>query len=317
MKRVATKTRTTGLAVSRRAVGVGSFVSPHQICKPYVTSAQKLLVPADATVALSQDALSLLVRRAIDKPIVAQSSGSWGPFVAGYDVNLNVAGGSITLIDLGPQIRLDGVVVWGVVNLTLGLDLARILPRVCIPPDRVCIPTPWGDVCTPQVCVSWPTISVTIPVPIPQVGLSANFQVAAQRDGDNWDVILKVFPFSILFDLSPTVNQIADAVKNVVHDTLGRIPLIGGLIEGLVDAVINALRSILVAVLGAITAFMKQLIILIDLFSPTIPFTVTQIPVRQRLLATGAPGDREVDLNVATLSPSVASQELVIAATFA
>src|ERR1043166_5952938 len=84
------------------------FVSPTQLHKPFPAVPTKPSNPPfDATLALSQDALSLLVQRAIDKPIHATGSGSWGPFIAGYDVNLNVTGGAITLIDLGPQIRLE------------------------------------------------------------------------------------------------------------------------------------------------------------------------------------------------------------------
>jgi hypothetical protein len=158
---------------------------------------------------------------------------------------------------------------------------------------------------------------VTIPIPIPRIGLSANFQVAAERNGGNWDVVLKVFPFSLVIDLRPFVDQIVDALRNVVHDTLGRIPLIGGMLEGLVDAVLNALRSVIDTILGAIVAFIKQVVVLIDLFSPTIPFKVTEIAAKQTLLAAGAPGDREVSLSIAALIPVVANQELVLVAAFA
>lgn len=263
--------------------------------------------PPDATVALSQDALTLLVQQALDKPVTGQNSGSWGPFVGGYSVNLSVSGGDVTLVDLGQQIRLDNVVVSGTFVLTIGLNLGAILPNICIPPSRACVSVFGHQVCTPQVCISWPTISVPLlPILIyPPIGLSVNFQVAAQQDGGNWDVILKVYPFSLLVDLTPSENTIIDGVEAAVRDTLGQIPLIGDLIDDLVDTVLNALRAVIDAILGDIEAFLKQLIILIDLFSPTVPFRVAQIPAIQKVIPAGGPGEAEVDLTIANVSTEI------------
>lgn len=300
---------------------------------PKVFSVTPMTAPAsDATVALSQDALTLLVQRALDKPLTGQNSGSWGPFVFGYSPNLSVSGGAITLVDLGQQVRLDSVVISGTIGLSIGVNLGAILPSVCIPPSRACINIFGHQVCTPQVCITWPTISVPLPpilIPLP-IALSVNFQVAAQKDGSNWDVVLKVFPFSILIDLSPAVNTIVDAVESAVRNTLGQIPLIGSLIDGLVDQVLNTLKGIIDAILAAIEDFLKQLIVLIDLFSPTVPFQVAQIPATQKLLGAGGLGDNEVDLTVTGVTPAIVTPtpppplpnpapppELVIAVNFA
>jgi hypothetical protein len=62
----------------------------------------------------------------------------------------------------------------------------------------------------------------------------------------------------------------------------------------------------------------QQIIILIDLFSPTIPFTVARIPAKQKMLGAGGPGDREVDLMITgVVPPAISSQEIVIAVNFA
>src|SRR5882762_2610160 len=151
----------------------------------------KVIAPDDGTVAVSEAGLTKLVSRSIDKPITSSGSGSWGPFVASYSVNLDVSGGQVQMPDLGAGnqiVRLTGVVVKGMVEGSIGLDLAQFLPHVCVPPFRLCIPSPWGDICTPQVCISWPTISVPIPIPIPPLGLSADFGVSAKQQGDNWQV---------------------------------------------------------------------------------------------------------------------------------
>ncbi len=299
---------------------------------PKVFPSTPMVAPAsDATVALSQDALTFLVQQALDKPVSGQNSGSWGPFVAGYSLNLNVSGGSITLVDLGQQIRLDSVVVSGIINLSVGINLGAILPSICIPPTRACVTLFGHQICTPQVCISWPTISVPLtPILVPPIGLSVNFQVSAQQDGSNWDVILKVFPFSILVDLTPSVNTIIDAVESAVRNTLGQIPLIGNLIDDLVDGVLNALRAVIDAILAAIEDLLKQLIILIDLFSPTVPFRIAQIAATQKVLPAGGPGDAEVDLTISAVTPTIVTPtpppplpnpapppELVIAVNFA
>ncbi|TPL79871.1 hypothetical protein FJ950_27030 [Mesorhizobium sp. B2-3-14] len=273
--------------------------------------------PADATLAVSEAALTALVRQAVDHPITAHGSGRWGPFEAGYDVNLNVDGGKIVLVDLGQQINLEDVSVWGQVDLRLGLNLGNVLPRICIPPVRYCVHTLWGDICTPQACVTWPSISVTVPIPILKVNLSAFFQLAVAQSGDNWDVILKVFPLSLQIDLTPTINAIIDRVREFVHRTLGGIPLIGNLIAGLLDSVINALRGIIVGVLNAIAALVRQMIILIDLFSPTIPFKIASLPSRQVILPAGDEGDGEVDLTIASVSTRIVDPEIQIAIAFA
>jgi len=287
---------------------VGKAANPFaNVQVPKVVPATPAIAPAsDATVALSQDALTLLVQQALDKPISGQNSGSWGPFVAGYSLNLNVSGGAITLVDLGQQIRLDSVVVSGIINLSIGINLGAILPNICVPPSRACITLFGHQICTPQVCISWPTISVPLPpILVPPIGLSVNFQVAAQQDGSNWDVILKVFPFSILIDLTPTVNTVIDAVEAAVRNTLGQIPGIGSLIDDLVDGVLNALQAVIDTILGAVEDLLKQLIDLIDLFSPTVPFRITQIPATQKILPAGAPGDAEVDLTISSITPVI------------
>jgi hypothetical protein len=273
--------------------------------------------PADVTLAVSDAALTGLARQALDHPIAAHGAGTWGPFEAGYDVNLNVDGGKIVLVDLGQQVNLEEVSVWGQVNLRLGLNLGNVLPRICIPAQRYCVHTPWGDVCTPQACVTWPSISVTIPIPILRVNLSAFFQVAVEQSGNNWNVILKVYPLSIQIDLTPTINAILDRMKEYVRQVLGGIPLIGDLIAGFIDGIINTLRNVIVGVLNAISALIRQVIILIDLFSPTIPFKVASLPSRQIMIPAGDEGDGEVDLTIASVIATVADPEIRIAATFA
>jgi hypothetical protein len=273
----------------------------------------------DVTIAMSSDAAGRLIRAELDKPLVAQGSGSWGPFVAGYNVNLQVSGGTIQFIDLDSQISLQDVVVQGTVGASVGLNLANVLPHLCFPPVQVCANIPLiGQVCSPQYCVSWPTISVPITIPVPPLGISAVFALSNKLNGNNWEIDLNVFPFSIQIDLTPSINAVIDAVESTLNGVLGNIPLIGGLISSLIDTVLNTLKGVIDSILGAISDFIRNMIYLIDLFSPTIPFHIADLPAVQRLLPAGsAAGDREVDLTISSLSSTILNQELVVTASFA
>jgi hypothetical protein len=273
---------------------------------------------SDATVAISESALTKLVRLALDNPVATSGGGGWGPFVASYAVNLQITGGDIKLTEVANVqiVRLSNVIVRGSVNLSVGLDLGRVLPHICIPPFRVCLHTPWGDVCTPQVCIPWPSIQIPIPIPIPPLGLSADFGVGVQQRGASWQVDLNLYPFSLYIDLTPTVDLIIDTAKAFVRDTIGRIPLVGGLLEGLVDTVLNALRSVLDAILTAIKELIRTIILGLDLFSPTIPVPIQQIPARQIIMPASGPGDGDVALNISAVSLALNAGDLVLALSF-
>ena len=279
---------------------------------------------SDGTLALSEAGLTILLQRALDGPQVANGSGSWGPFVASYNVNLNVSGGAVEIPDPtlpgGPVVRLSEVVVQGTVGGSVGLDLGAVLPAICIPPFKVCVPVDfWGDtVCLPQACVNWPTISIPIIIPVPPLGLSLDFTIPTPyQDGDVWRIDLAAKVFSLVIDLTPSIDLIIDQAEAAVHDTLGQIPAIGDLIDGLVDTVLNALKSVINAVLAAISDLIEALVRLIDVISPSVPFHAFKLPITQKILAAGGPGDREVDLVISGLLAQLTKdKELVISPTF-
>ncbi|PJG50034.1 hypothetical protein CVM73_38520 [Bradyrhizobium forestalis] len=142
--------------------------------------------------------------------------------------------------------------------------------------------------------------------------------MTAKQKGAEWDVILGIYPFSLQIDFTPTIDITIDAVERVVHDVLGGVPLIGDLIEGLVDSVLNALRSVIRAILAGLHSFIQQIINLIDVFSPTIPYKVTSFPAKQIFLPASGPGDREVSLSISAINqPTIINPEIVITANFA
>ncbi|RWE08330.1 MAG: hypothetical protein EOS23_23940 [Mesorhizobium sp.] len=276
----------------------------------------------DATVALSETALTAVIQKALANPITAHDSGKWGPFEAGYDLELYAEGGRVELINAAQQINLNDVSFWGNANLRLSLNLGNVLPRICIPPDRICIRSPWGgEICTPQVCVDWPRISVPIPLPILRMKLSPFFQLAAEKAGDNWDILMKVFPASLL-SLRPDleyylVDRIINPLRETVRRVLSGIPLIGGLIANLVNSVLSALRSVVSGIIRGISELVRQVIIMINLFSPTIPFKIASMPARQIILPKGDVGEGEVSLTISDVSTTVADPEIQLGIAFA
>ncbi len=80
-------------------------------------------------------------------------SGSLGPFGAGYTVAVNFSGGTI---DLTPPnvIGITDCNLHYSVSLSFSLDLNSFLPHFCLP--QVCL----FGICTPKICISWPTITV-------------------------------------------------------------------------------------------------------------------------------------------------------------
>ncbi|NEK35065.1 hypothetical protein [Rhizobium leguminosarum] len=295
-----------------------SFAGGIKPLKPIAPSS--LAANADAVIAISAKALTKLIETALATPMRAQDGGAWGPFEGSYDLVLNFEGGDVALIDPGQQINVDNLAFWGTLQLGVGLNLGRVLPRICVPPTRLCAKLPWiGEVCTPQVCVSWPSASVTIPLPITRMLISPFFKLSAVRSGDNWDIVLNVFPASILSlrpDLNYLIGTILTKVRQVVRGILSAIPVIGNLVAGLVDSVIASLRSVLAGILDGIAELIRQAIMLINLFSPTIPFKITSIPGRQVILPPEEIGDGQLELIVQGVSTTVANPEIQVAVNF-
>lgn len=273
----------------------------------------------DATIAVSQGGVNQLVQDLLGSAHFTKSdSGSWGPFTASYSVTASVSGGTVELVDTPIQlIRVHDFNVSASASVSVGFDLGNILPQICIPPVQMCVDIPFiGHVCTPQFCIPWPSVSVSLTIPL-SLNISADFGIAVRDGGSTWDVVLLVYPFSLVIDPTPTINAILSAVEAQVDSVLNGIPLIGSLIADLVNAVIGALQSVISAIAGAIDALIHEVILLIDLFSPTIPVTLISFQKVEVVLPAGGPGDPDVDITLASLTAQIAQQELVAETTFA
>jgi hypothetical protein len=274
---------------------------------------------ADATIAISEGGTNKLMQDALSLAHAGDSdSGTWGPFTVGYSVSVGASGGTVELVDSPVEvIRLHDILISGSVGVSFDFNLGNILPQICIPPVRVCVRIPFlGRVCTPQFCVPWPHVHLAPTLPL-AFKFSADFNVTAEDGGTTWDIVLHVFPLSIVFDPSPMADLLINAIKQKVHDVLDSIPLIGSLIADLINTVIGTLQSVLNAIFDAIDALIHEVILMIDVFSPTIPFKLISFNKTQAFLPAGGPGDGEVDVTLTLLKAHIADHELISEAEIA
>lgn len=269
----------------------------------------------DATIALSEPGVNVVLHKAIALAHLSKSdSATWGPFQVGYSASVALSGGMATL-ENAPANKLDisNLNVAGSVSASFTFDLNLILPRICIPPFRVCVKIPFfGRVCTPQFCITWPrrTVSITIPFAF---GLDASFGFRVDDLGSKWAIVLLVDPFSPRFDLTPMGPVIIAAIQNSVSNFFDTIPGIGSLIAGLINTVIGALSGILSPILGAFSALINLILSLLDLLNVNIPFRLLTFDKTQTFIPANTPllGDAPVNMTLALLQAEVLDRELV------
>jgi hypothetical protein len=269
----------------------------------------------DATLALSEPGANVVLQKAISLAHASKSdSATWGPFEVGYSASVALAGGVATL-ENAPSNKLDlsGVNVSGSLSAHFSFDLGRILPQICIPPFQVCVDIPFlGRVCTPQFCISWPSVNVDITLPF-AFNVDASFGFRVDDLGTQWGIVLLIDPFSPRFDLTPMGPAIITAIQNQVSATLGTIPLIGGLIADLVNTVIGAFSGVLSGILGAFGTLINLALSLLDLFNVSIPFTLLRFDKQQTFVPANIPllGDAPVIMSLSRLEAQVLDHELL------
>ena len=148
------------------------------------------------------------------------------------------------------------------------------------------------------------------------VDVSTQFMIGTRSNGANWELTLLVSPFSLFIDPTPMVALVINAVQNIVSNTLGAIPLIGGLIAGLVNTVLGSLNSVLTPILTVIANFIRSVLFTLDLLSPTIPIPLKSFPKRLVMLPASGPADPEVALMITAVAASVLDHEIVATADY-
>jgi hypothetical protein len=269
----------------------------------------------DTTLAVGEAGVNVVLHKAIALAHTSSSNTqTWGPFFASYTASVALAGGTATL-ENAPANKLDlsGVNVSGAITGSIGFDLGRILPPICIPPVQVCVDLGWfGTFCTPQFCITWPHADVTLSLPF-AFNLDVSFGFRVDDLGTQWGIVLLIDPFSPRFDLTPMGPVIIAAIQAKVTSLLSGIPLIGPLLAGLINTVIGTFTPVVSLVVGAFGALINIVLSLLDLFNVSIPYTLLKFDKQQTFIPANVPlgGDPPVNLTLAGLTANVLDHELV------
>lgn len=189
----------------------------------------------DITAAADETAATSLVLAAETAlgTVSKSGSGSLGPFTATWGASANFSNGTVDLI--APNvIRLTDCLMNYALSFSFSFDLSSILPDFCLP--QICIPIPFnGKLCTPKICVNWPTI--TIPVSHSgTIKFTADFSLNVHLDSGNWlvDLVIVGIPF---LQFGPAAAAILAAIGVAAALVLAPIPFIGPLLAGAVLAI--------------------------------------------------------------------------------
>jgi hypothetical protein len=154
----------------------------------------------DLLVALDETAGTRLLQKAeaATGTITKSGSGSLGPFTASYSASAFFTNGTMTLFPPN-TVQAANVRLNFSIDLSFSFDVNDFLPPLCLP--QACLDTPFGVVCTPKICIPWP--SVTVPVHYPPQGgtdhidFSVNFDLVTKLQGSTWlvDIEILAIPF--------------------------------------------------------------------------------------------------------------------------
>jgi hypothetical protein len=261
----------------------------------------------DITVAADQTAATTLLHDAESTLIIppASGGGNLGPFGATWSASASFSGGDVGLI--APNIiRIGNCNFNYSLGLSFSIDLNSILPHFCLP--QVCIPIPFdGEICTPQICINWPTI--TIPITYSDtIVFTADFALNVHLSGGLWfvDVVIVDVP---ALDLSAAAVAILAAIATVATAILTPIPFIGPFLALAVDAILATIG------IAGITGLLGSIL---TPFISGLTFTVYKQPQLFQVLPASSAIDPAVDVNLDVITAAVVASdknELVLTAS--
>lgn len=235
-------------------------------------------------------------------PVGDTGSGSLGPLAATYSVSGSFVNGNVDLI--APDIiRIDQLRFNWNVNLSLSIDLSFLnfcIPQVCV--DIPCV----GEVCTPTICFTFPTI--TVPVSLADfVEATADLKLAFGLNSGIWTVKAVVDNISQL-QFGPTTFGMLVVIGAAITPVLLLIPFIGPLVAIAVNAILLGIG------IAGLTGFLGTII------SPFI--SGLSVPVYSRsqnleIMPAAGPNDPAVFItidDIRALVDSTDEDELVITA---
>lgn len=231
-------------------------------------------------------------------------SDSLGPFVASWGASASFSGGSIDLIP-SDTIRIDTMQMDFSLNFSFGIDLGDFLPEFCLP--QICIPIPFdGSLCTPKICVEWPTISVPVSYS-DSITFTADFELDIFLNSGNWnvDIVIQDVPF---LQLSPIAAAILTTLGLVLGAVLAPIPFIGPFLAVLVP--------VLLATIG-VAGMLGWLGAILTPFVSGLRFNLYKQPQLFNVLPAGGALDPAVNITLDLIEAEIMGSdedELVISA---
>jgi hypothetical protein len=237
--------------------------------------------------------------------VTKSGSGSLGPFNANWSASASVSGGMVDLIP--PDIiRIADCDLNYALSFSFSFDLSSILPDFCLP--QVCIPIPFdGSICTPKICVDWPT--VTIPVSHSGVvKFTSDFSLVITATPTHWliDIVIVGVPF---LQIGPAAAAIIVALGIAAAAAIAWVPFIGPV---LAIAVLGITSAIAIA---GVTGFLGPIL---SLFVAGLQFNIYKQPKHFQVIPAGGPVDPAVFINLdsikALVDGSAGEDELVIQA---
>ncbi|MBI2305048.1 MAG: hypothetical protein HYU86_09945 [Chloroflexi bacterium] len=261
---------------------------------------------ADIIVAADEVAATKLVHDAETAlgTVSKSGSGSLGPFTASWNASAYLANGTIDLISPN-VIRVADCELHYTLGFTFSFDLSSILPDFCLP--QVCIWIPFvGTVCTPEVCIDWPTISIPVSYS-DMVKFTADFSLNVYLSGGNWlvDIVIVGIPS---LTISLAAAAILVAIGTAASLVLLAVPFIGPFLAGAVIAITAAIG------IAGITGLLGPIL---SLFVSGLTFNIYKQPKVFEVLPAALPLDPAVKVTLDSVTAAVVASdedELVLTA---
>jgi hypothetical protein len=257
---------------------------------------------ADITAAVDETAANKLLHAAEAAAGTRTSPpghGSLGPFSANWSASASFTGGSVSLAAPG-TVSIDNIQVNYSLSLTLGIDLSFL--DFCLP--QVCLPTPWGDICTPKICFTFAPISVPVSF-ASSATLSADFGINVHLTAGTWFVDVVIQNVRKL-DLGTAATALLLAIGAAISTALLAVPFIGPILSIAVAALTAAFG------LAEVTGLLGPIV---SLFVSGLTFNVYHHLQDFQVLPASGPFDPAVDVTLVAVTAGVQStnkNELVL-----
>ena len=213
-----------------------------------------------------------------------------GGFAVSHSETATLSGGSV-MFSPPATVSISNCRLDYSLSFSFSFDLNSILPHGCLP--QVCIPTPWGDICTPKICVSWPTISIPVSYS-DHLTFSADFGLGTHLTAGNWIVDITILAVPTL-NLGASATALVAAIGLAVAAAVSVVPLIGPFLSLAVLAIVGLFA------ISSATGFLGALL---TPFISGLKFTLFSQPQTFPILPA-APPDPAVPITIFALSAMV------------